>query len=94
VRTGARCIGFEQSTAILEDGERVEADVLVGADGIASAIRQALHGKAAPVYAGYTCWRGICRDDGSLPDGSAILAVGHGNQCESGTAAKDRSTGS
>ncbi len=81
MRTGARCIGFEQSTAILEDGERVEADVLVGADGIASAIRQALHGKAAPVYAGYTCWRGICRDDGSLPDGSAILAVGHGMQC-------------
>src|ERR1700722_3589142 len=33
VRTGARCIGFEDSVAILETGERVEGGFLCGLDG-------------------------------------------------------------
>ena len=80
VRTGAHCIGFDDSTALLENGERIEADVLVGADGISSVIRGRLHGTVPPRYAGYTCWRGICRDKGELPDGSALLALGAGAQ--------------
>jgi 2-polyprenyl-6-methoxyphenol hydroxylase-like FAD-dependent oxidoreductase len=80
VRTGARCVGFNDSTAILEDGERIEADVLVGADGISSVIRGGLHGAEPPRYAGYTCWRGIRRDNGVLPDCTALLAAGAGSQ--------------
>jgi 2-polyprenyl-6-methoxyphenol hydroxylase-like FAD-dependent oxidoreductase len=80
LRTGVRCVAFEDSTAILEDGERIEADVLVGADGISSVIRERLHGTAPLRYAGYTCWRGICRDEGVLPDRSTLLAVGAGTQ--------------
>ena len=80
VRTGARCLGFEDSTAILESGERIKADLLVGADGISSVIRDGLHGAEAPRYAGYTCWRGICRDTGVLPDRSALLVIGAGSQ--------------
>lgn len=80
VRTGVRCTGFDDSSAILESGERIEADVLVGADGISSVIRDGLHGAAVPRYAGYTCWRGICRDNGMLPDMSALLALGRGSQ--------------
>jgi 2-polyprenyl-6-methoxyphenol hydroxylase-like FAD-dependent oxidoreductase len=80
LRTGAPCVGFDGSTAILEDGERVEGDVLVGADGINSVIRAQLSGAAPPRYAGYTCWRGICRDRGVLPDRSALLALGAGTQ--------------
>jgi FAD-dependent urate hydroxylase len=34
-------IGFEGSTVILEDGKRIESDVVVGADGINSVIRVA-----------------------------------------------------
>jgi 2-polyprenyl-6-methoxyphenol hydroxylase-like FAD-dependent oxidoreductase len=81
VRVGVRCPGFESSTAILEGGERIEADVLVGADGISSAIREQLHGAQATRYAGYTCWRGI-RDDipGLLPENSALLITGEGSQ--------------
>lgn len=80
VRTGARCVSFEGSTAILEDGTRVEADLLVGADGISSVIRSRLHGEEKPRYAGYTCWRGICFDAGMLPAGLALLALGPGSQ--------------
>ncbi len=80
VRTGAHCVAFDDSTAILEGGERIEADVLVGADGVSSAIRDCLHGPAPPRYAGYTCWRGIVSDEGVLPERSALLAAGAGSQ--------------
>lgn len=80
VRTGARCSGFDGSTAILESGERIKADVLVGADGISSVIREGLYGAKGPRYAGYTCWRGIRQDNGVLPDRSALLVIGAGSQ--------------
>jgi 2-polyprenyl-6-methoxyphenol hydroxylase-like FAD-dependent oxidoreductase len=82
VVTGARCTGFDDSTAILEGGERVDSDVLIGADGISSVVRDELHGSQAPRYAGYTCWRGICRDDGGLAgrSRSALVVVGAGSQ--------------
>jgi FAD-dependent urate hydroxylase len=82
VVTGARCVGFDDSTAILEGDERVKSDVLVGADGISSVIRNGLHGSESPRYAGYTCWRAIRRDpaapSGPLP--SALLVIGSGSQ--------------
>jgi 2-polyprenyl-6-methoxyphenol hydroxylase-like FAD-dependent oxidoreductase len=84
VRTGARCSGFDDSRPILDDadtgGERIDADLLVGADGISSVIRDRLHGAEVPRYAGYTCWRGIRADNGVLPDGSTLLVIGAGAQ--------------
>ncbi len=48
VRTGMRCVGFEQDaegvTARFEGAEDVRADMLVGADGLKSAIRAQIHG--------------------------------------------------
>ena len=82
VLNGARCVGFDDSTAVLESGERINSDVLVGADGISSVIREGLHGAQPPRYAGYTCWRGIrCAD--AAPAGqpqSALLVIGAGSQ--------------
>ena len=80
VRTGVRCIGFEESTAVLEGGRRIEGDIVVGADGIFSVIRDQLHGTGEPRYAGYTCWRGIYHGDTVLPDRTSLLAVGGGSQ--------------
>jgi 2-polyprenyl-6-methoxyphenol hydroxylase-like FAD-dependent oxidoreductase len=80
IRVAARCAGFDDSTALLENGERIEADVLVGADGISSVIRDGLQGVQPPRYAGYRCWRGIVRGEGLLPDHTALLAAGAGSQ--------------
>jgi len=46
-------------TALFSDGENVDADVLVGADGIRSTVRQQALPQAVPLYAGYSAWRAL-----------------------------------
>ncbi len=64
LRTGAQVTGVSADTdrAVVElaDGERLEADLVVAADGLRSRIRAALHPRyAGPRYSGYTSWRGV-----------------------------------
>jgi 2-polyprenyl-6-methoxyphenol hydroxylase-like FAD-dependent oxidoreductase len=63
VQLGAGCVGFDQNadgaSAHFADGRTVRGDLLIGADGIHSAVRAQLHGRQAPRYAGYTAWRGV-----------------------------------
>lgn len=64
IKTGARCTGFRQSddgevTILFADGSSPKADVLVGADGVHSAIRQALFGPDRPQFTGCMAWRGL-----------------------------------
>jgi salicylate hydroxylase len=63
VRVGARCIGFEQDAAgvtlTLENGERVRGDVLLGADGVHSQVRETLFGGSHPSFTGYMAWRAV-----------------------------------
>jgi salicylate hydroxylase len=51
-----RCVAIEQDKsgvkAFFENGESVESDLLIGADGVNSVVRQALMGERAPAYAG------------------------------------------
>ncbi|MGD9865659.1 MAG: FAD-dependent monooxygenase [Pseudodonghicola sp.] len=51
--------GTEGAVLLLEDGSRVEADVVIGADGIHSAIRTALFGPDAPKFSGLVSWRAV-----------------------------------
>jgi 2-polyprenyl-6-methoxyphenol hydroxylase-like FAD-dependent oxidoreductase len=44
---------------ISTEGDRVEADLLVGADGLNSSVRAQLVSDGAPKYSGYTSWRGV-----------------------------------
>lgn len=46
----------------LEGGEVLQADLVVGADGIGSRVREAVSPGVKPIYAGYTCWRGVAVD--------------------------------
>jgi 2-polyprenyl-6-methoxyphenol hydroxylase-like FAD-dependent oxidoreductase len=66
VRAGAEVTGFEQSgsevsvTYRTQDGtHRAAADVLVGADGIHSAVRRGLWADSDPVFQRILCWRGV-----------------------------------
>lgn len=61
IRVGARCTGFEQHTdrvtLLLENGERISGDALVGADGVHSRIRRALFGEGRATFTGFMAWR-------------------------------------
>lgn len=63
VTTGAHVVSFEQQRdsvrVALIDGPRIDTGILVGADGLHSNVRAQLIGASAPVYSGYTSWRGV-----------------------------------
>src|SRR5207247_3459006 len=49
----------EEIEAWFENGARISCDVLVGADGIHSAVRAQLFGEEAPRFAGCVAYRGL-----------------------------------
>lgn len=59
---GVAAVGEDAEGAwlVLDDGARIEVDLIVGADGVGSMVRHAVVGsEAAPRYAGYVAWRGL-----------------------------------
>jgi salicylate hydroxylase len=67
IRLGARCTGVETrsraAAARFADGSAIEADIVVGADGIHSIVRNSLFGADAPRFTGCICWRGMAPID-------------------------------
>ena len=63
VHVGHRLVGSsdrgDHVAAWFENGARITADVVVGADGIHSALRATLFGAEAPVFAGCVAYRGL-----------------------------------
>lgn len=61
MRFGARCKAVTQSersaVVLLDNGDEVEADVVIGADGIKSAVRESLFGQGEPKFTGNVAWR-------------------------------------
>src|SRR6476661_8934043 len=72
VRANARCTGVrqdgERAIVTFADGREAQADIVVGADGIRSAVRESLFGPDAPRFTGHIVWRGLVPAD-ALPKG-------------------------
>lgn len=66
IQLGRSAQRFEESTSgvtlYFNSGESANGGILIGADGLHSAIRIQLVGRSKPVYQGYTQWRGIVDD--------------------------------
>jgi FAD-dependent urate hydroxylase len=82
VQLGMKCVAAEQdatsATAIFEDGTRATGDVLIGADGIRSTVREhILDTPIQPRYADYINWNGLVPASPDLCDADNwILYVG------------------
>lgn len=57
---GMACTAADTAgTARFADGTTIDADIVVGADGLHSVVRESLFGPSAPHFTGCVCWRGL-----------------------------------
>ena len=79
VHLGHRLIGLEERSdrTILSfaNGARVEAEYVIGADGVRSVVRQALYGADNPTYTGQMVWRALLNAENVPPE--ALEPYGH-----------------
>jgi 2-polyprenyl-6-methoxyphenol hydroxylase-like FAD-dependent oxidoreductase len=65
-RHGSTLVDFDQSAggavARFQDGETIEADLIVAADGIQSSVRRRLLPDVKVQYVGYCAWRGLVEE--------------------------------
>lgn len=85
VNTGYRVTGFDQvgdeAIARLESGKAVYGDVLIGADGIRSVIRDQMLGPEQPRFTGNVAWRAVVpteRLGRNVPPPAASVWTGDG----------------
>jgi salicylate hydroxylase len=63
VHTAHRCTGFDQDDSmarvLFANGERIEAEIVIAADGIHSELRPHVFGASKPVFSGSVAYRGL-----------------------------------
>lgn len=78
------CVRFEQGqdkvTVYFENGEIESADLLIGADGIHSAIRKQMLPNLRLRYSGCTAWRGVVETENEAALGLTSESWGHGQR--------------
>ncbi len=65
--TNAAAVAVDGSTVILADGRRIEGDLVVGADGVKSVVRQ-LFEPAKAHFTGHVAWRALAPAEGVLAE--------------------------
>ncbi|WP_306364901.1 FAD-dependent monooxygenase [Nocardia sp. CC227C] len=85
IRTGAEVAGFSRDdtgvTVEFTDGRTERGDVLIGADGVHSAVRRKLVGDRPPRFTGYVAWRGTAAvGPDVVPPGTFRAYFGHGTR--------------
>ncbi len=83
LQLGRECTGFEQHpdgvVATFADGSRESGDILVGADGLRSAVRRGLFGDQQLRFAKYASWQALCSyDSAHTPEGLFRVIWGPG----------------
>jgi 2-polyprenyl-6-methoxyphenol hydroxylase-like FAD-dependent oxidoreductase len=84
VHTGHRCTGFERhgdvARVTFENGAVAEGDVVIGADGIHSVLRQYVFSSSRPVFSGTVAYRGVVRSElmPEWPTESWLMWLGQG----------------
>ena len=72
VHLGHRLTGLEErrDSVLLtfENGSTVEAGIVIGADGVRSAVRQMIYGEDHPTYTGQMVWRALLKGSDVLPE--------------------------
>lgn len=71
IRTGHALTGIRQDDRIrleFANGQHATVDVAIGADGVRSVMRSALHGAEQPRWTGFIAWRGLVPIDRIDPD--------------------------
>jgi len=85
IETGATVKGYEvanqRAAFLLDGGGRASADLLIGADGLRSSIRERMLGAEAPEFTGQVAWRGLIKasavpDDLVAPDATVWAGPG------------------
>jgi 2-polyprenyl-6-methoxyphenol hydroxylase-like FAD-dependent oxidoreductase len=77
--------------ATFANGQSVEADFLIGADGIHSRVRSQFINDGDPIYRGYTVWRGISSTiPSAIPPATAIELHGCGKRFGLGPVGRGR----
>ena len=82
VHFNAKCLGIEQTEqtaiALFEDGQRATADLIIGADGVRSIVRDYILGRPTqPRYAGYVNCNGLVSAGDNLADKNTwVIYVG------------------
>lgn len=83
IRDGIEVVGLRREaegwTVLLDGGDEVRSELVVGADGAHSIVRGQLGLGAMPVYQGYTAWQAIVPRE-LTDEGTSVLAIGEGSE--------------
>ena len=84
VETGRTVAGYAHAAggvrARFEDGEVIDGEMLVGADGLHSRVRREMLGESPLRYAGQTSWRALTRNGGRVEPGRFTETWGPGRR--------------
>lgn len=96
VQLGSECVAIEQTadqaTAIFADGTQATGDVVIGADGTHSVVREYVLGtQTQRRYAGYVNWNGLVPANEKLADKESwVIYVGNGQRASMMPVGSDR----